>query len=339
MKRIVLALALLAGLAPTLEAQQVFRFDTAPRRAWLGFAFERAEERRPGETTLTLRVNSVVAASPAERAGLRSGDAILRINGLNATEQLLSTLGTSMEPGDTVTFRVRRDGGERDLRIVAGEPPASSRPRVEWRDLMVDSAQRLMRLYMDSAAAGGAAFQFRRGPGGDSIVIRQFRHADSLFTQLHGLRDSTFAGPDGSRLRIFRRGLVGGDTIVIAGDSAQFFRRFEFPFGGDDAPGANLFVRSVSIGTRAVAGAEMHALNPELARYFDTTAGVLVLDVPENTPARRAGLQAGDVITAVAGASVRSVPELRRAVERASGGEVRVDYIRSGQQRTLQLKK
>lgn len=335
MKRFVLALALLSALAPAAEAQQVFRFDSAPRRAWLGFSFERSEERRPGEVTLTLKVTSVVAESPAERAGLRNGDAILRINGLNATEQLLNTLGTSMEPGDTVTFRVRRDDRERDVRIIAAEPRPGSRMQVQWRDLMVDSAQRLMRLYIDSAVAGS---HLRRLPT-DSVMIQQYIIADSMFRTMRGWRDSTFVWPDSSRVRIFRRGLPGVDTLAISMDSAHFFPPGVFSFGLEEGPGANLFVRSVSIGNRAIGGAELHALNPELARYFDGTTGVLVLDVPENTPARRAGLQAGDVITGVAGTAVRSVPELRRAIDRASGSEVRVDYVRSGEKRTLQLKK
>ena len=334
MKRIVLALALLAGLAPHLAAQQVLRFDTAPRRAWLGFAFERTEERRPGEITLTLRVTSVVAGSPAERAGLRNDDAILRINGLNATEQLLGTLGTALEPGDTVTLRVRRDGGERDVAIIAAAPPADRRMPEQWRELMVDSAQRLMRIYIDSAVAGA-----RPWLRDDSVVIRRFERGDSMVVHLRGLRDSAFVWRDSARVRMFRRGLPGGDSLVIEGDSARFFPRLPFAFGVDDAPGANLIVRNLSVGTRAVAGAELHALNPELAGYFDTDAGVLVLDVPEDTPAREAGLRAGDVITAVAGTSVRTVPQLRRAIDRASGGEVRVEYVRSGQKRTLQLKK
>ena len=149
-RSLVLALALLAGLAPRADAQ-VFSFEPA-RRGWLGFWYERTETRSPGESRLTLTVTSVEKESPAEKAGLRKDDAILRINGLNATQELLGTLGTSMEPGDTVTFQVRRDGRVQSVTLVAAKPPRSFEQRIVVSPRVdMDSVRGLARIFIDSA--------------------------------------------------------------------------------------------------------------------------------------------------------------------------------------------
>lgn len=70
--------------------------------------------------------------------------------------------------------------------------------------------------------------------------------------------------------------------------------------------------------TRARAiGLEFAALGSQLAEYFGVTRGVLITSVVADSPAHRAGLRAGDVLTAIGGRSVTSpgeaVAELRRA--------------------------
>lgn len=59
-------------------------------------------------------------------------------------------------------------------------------------------------------------------------------------------------------------------------------------------------------------GVSVQELNPELAEYFGVKEGVLVTSVAGDSAASRAGLKAGDVITAVDGASVDDPAELRQ---------------------------
>jgi PDZ domain-containing protein len=71
-----------------------------------------------------------------------------------------------------------------------------------------------------------------------------------------------------------------------------------------------------------------------------TTRGVRIDDtaVPGGSPARSAGLQSGDVITAVEGTPVTTLAQLRRLLATRKAGEVvDIAYLRSGKPRTAKV--
>ncbi len=68
------------------------------------------------------------------------------------------------------------------------------------------------------------------------------------------------------------------------------------------------------ITSNGVFGASASSVNNELAKVLNLRAGVLVTDVPEDSPAFRVGLRIGDVITAVGDQPVISLSELRRVL-------------------------
>ncbi|HWE44181.1 MAG TPA: PDZ domain-containing protein [Gemmatimonadaceae bacterium] len=80
--------------------------------------------------------------------------------------------------------------------------------------------------------------------------------------------------------------------------------------------------------TTALAGAELARVTPDLGESFGVKNGVLVLSVGLNTPASRAGLRGGDVITRVDGRSVETPLQFQRALQRANGDEVRLRVVR-----------
>jgi serine protease Do len=82
-------------------------------------------------------------------------------------------------------------------------------------------------------------------------------------------------------------------------------------------------------GFRANIGVRVQELTPDLAAYFGAKGGVLVASVNTDSPASRAGLRAGDVITAINGAAVESAAELQRAIGSADGAqELTVTIVR-----------
>jgi S1-C subfamily serine protease len=52
-------------------------------------------------------------------------------------------------------------------------------------------------------------------------------------------------------------------------------------------------------------------MNPELATYFGTDRGVLVIQVLSGTPASEAGLMPGDVVTGVGGSDIEDLRSFR----------------------------
>src|SRR5262249_30736742 len=73
-----------------------------------------------------LRVNGVYPDSPAERAGLRAGDVLLRLNGrpLRAVRNELTDLVGALEPGTGITLDLLRDGTAQQLRVVLEATPS-----------------------------------------------------------------------------------------------------------------------------------------------------------------------------------------------------------------------
>lgn len=80
-------------------------------------------------------------------------------------------------------------------------------------------------------------------------------------------------------------------------------------------------------------------LSDQLAAYFGTKDGVLVTSVTEGSPAAKAGLKAGDVITSLNGSAVASSSELRRRLQRmGSSDDFTIDVVRDKKTVTLKGK-
>ncbi len=84
-------------------------------------------------------------------------------------------------------------------------------------------------------------------------------------------------------------------------------------------------------------GITVDDLSPQLAEYFGTKDGVLVKSVNEDSSASKAGVKAGDVITAINGEGVTRSADLRRHSMRLEGGdEFTLDLVRD--KKTMSLK-
>jgi len=66
-----------------------------------------------------VRVSGVVPGSPAEAAGFREGDILIRLAGTDvASLKAYSELLRTLEPGATVDAVVIRDGAETSLKVT-----------------------------------------------------------------------------------------------------------------------------------------------------------------------------------------------------------------------------
>jgi len=93
------------------------------------------------------------------------------------------------------------------------------------------------------------------------------------------------------------------------------------------------------LNSRGRLGVTVSELTPQLANYFGAKDGVLVATVTDDSPAARAGLRAGDVITTINGERVRSHEDLVRALgDVKDGGEVTIGIVRDKRESTLTAK-
>jgi serine protease Do len=86
-------------------------------------------------------------------------------------------------------------------------------------------------------------------------------------------------------------------------------------------------------------GITVDELSPQLAEYFGASQGVLVTSVADNSAAAKAGLKAGDVVTALDGTAVSSPADLRRRSQRLEdGAEFTLGVVRDRKSLTLKGK-
>lgn len=84
-------------------------------------------------------------------------------------------------------------------------------------------------------------------------------------------------------------------------------------------------------------GVQAHELNADLAAYFNVKqdGGALVLEVMDDTPAEKAGLKAGDVITKIDDETIEDPEDLVRALsDYEEDDEITITYVRHGKSAT-----
>ena len=106
-----------------MDIQRRLREDGVIHRGWLGIAFSPLSAAAADAYGLPEKsgvvINEVIPGSPAEKAGLRSGDVVLRLNGDDIDAESLPRIIGDFEPGTEVSLSVRRDGETIDIGNIA----------------------------------------------------------------------------------------------------------------------------------------------------------------------------------------------------------------------------
>jgi len=93
-----------------------------------------------------------------------------------------------------------------------------------------------------------------------------------------------------------------------------------------------------SFGANRRIGVSTQTLTKQLADYFGVNdGGLLITSVNENSPAAKAGVKAGDVITAVDGEKVDSSGDIVRAINKKQDGDITLTVVRDHASRTVTL--
>jgi serine protease Do len=136
---------------------------------------------------------------------------------------------------------------------------------------------------------------------------------------------------------------AGSYGLVTPPEPGEF--QFEFPPRAPRAPrgwegegGPEVFSFGLG-GTNRRVGVMTTPLTKQLADFMGVSGGkgLLVTSVSENSPASRAGLRAGDVITEVNGAAVEDTGDFIRELNRKDEGEVTLTVVRDKSQRSIKV--
>jgi len=299
---------------------------------WLGVTTQSTDDDLRRGLDLTrdgLLVNRVFDDSPADRAGLRKGDVILRFDGRTVTApEDLRDLVRDAGSGRSVSVEVWRDGSRRTLSVRLGELPEDERDSFE---VPVPSTPRAPRA--PRAPEPPRANDRSRAPELDRL------HADDDRS-----RDDDRSG---DRDRRHRRIIINGRDVPEA-EIEKHLQELDLEglkaLKGLDAlkdmkvwtdDDGHAF--SLAGPSRGRLGVRIEELSGDLGQALGVTggSGVLVLEVYEDTPAQKAGLKAGDVILEVDGHPVKDPDDLVSELGRQTG---RVDIVvtRKGARRTVQ---
>jgi membrane-associated protease RseP (regulator of RpoE activity) len=202
-------------------------------------------------------ITEVIKNSPAEKAGLKKGDVILRFD-----------------------------------------------------DETVSSVRKLNRLVSEGAPDHTVKLGISRGGSDQEVTVTLAKRDDLSTTIWQGM-------PRGDVFRAMPRG--------------------EFP--KLDPFGENQEALVFALGSNRRIGVSTQSLTKQLADYFGVTdgKGVLVTSVSEDSPAARAGIKAGDVITAIDGEKIEGSGDLSRAINKQQDGDVTLTIIRDKSPRTIKV--
>jgi serine protease Do len=240
-------------------------------------------------------VVEVTKDSAAERAGVKANDVIVQFDG----ENVRSTQQLTRLVRETAPGRTVKMAVVRDgKRMELDVTPAVPPAAVDVlinRDDIRRDVEREMQALRDQ--------------------LREFRYERRVPAP-----GPPSAPPPPGNLERYRQGALPPGT-------EETLRRFseEFPRSLD---------RLLSPGSGRL-GVSVQALTPDLAAYFGVSAGVLVSSVDPERPAAKAGLKAGDVITAIDGKAVKSPGEL---VEQLAGRQSEVTISVTRDKKVVTLK-
>jgi serine protease Do len=276
---LLLALILTAGVAlaqqpappppsPPDDSDQSFSFFISGD-GFLGVYAENISRENMGRyhvsTVRGVGITRVVKDSPAEKAGLRKDDVILRLDGENVSSvRKLNRLVSEMAPDQSVRVSFSRAGAEQEVTATVGKRSNQS-------------------FASDMFPEGSTVWKWE---GADPKTFK-------------------WEGP-----------------LLNRGDLFDNNGGFSFSLSNS---------RRIGVSTMQ--------LTKQLADYFGIAGGkgVLVTAVTEDGPAAKAGVKAGDVITAVDGEAVDSSGDISRVINSKKEGDVTLTIVRNKSQQTIRV--
>jgi hypothetical protein len=265
-------------------------------------------------------VESVEPGSPADRAGVRKGDEIVRIGGQTLVGHEIE-FTRLLRPDSRLPVRISRDGDTRDVVLLIKERPRSLDNGCPFLDARV-------------AVAFGEPLAPTLLPPGTRGIIRVVPRPPNAATAPTAVAERRPG-------RAPRAGAVVQGTPAAAPEPPEpSVSTFTVVTpGAPPAPAEpSVFVVGPGSSHMIIAGATIVRPNADLRETFGVKSGMLVLDVARGTPAYLSGLKGGDIILSAGRFTATSPVVIQRAMQTADDREVQLRIIRKQKPQTLTLR-
>jgi serine protease Do len=170
---------------------------------------------------------------------------------------------------------------------------------------------------------------------GDAVIQYNGQRVEGL-EQFSRMVRETPAGRD-VKLDIWRNGAPQSVTVKVATRRGGSVVGDGFNFTLPEIPVMPDIPRSLMTWRTALLGVEAESLDGQLAQFFGVKEGVLVRSIVAGSAAEKAGIKAGDVITKVDDANVRTPSDLSSRVRGLRGKSVDVVVMRDRKEMTLNV--
>lgn len=307
-----------------------------------------------------LEIQSLEDDSPFAAAGLQAGDVITQINGVDVTANMGRDLMLALQGGEPLSLTVLRGGEETTIEVDISGLLGELVPDVELPDINAQPGQGF-----GFGAMLGGLLGLDAAMTGEGLVINEIA-ADSPLADSGLLAGDVVTAVNGISLTDFEPGAMmdllgdltpGGTlTLDVLRDGAETTveitlpETFQFQLtpGGLDfgfqhgqgrgfGPGMGGMMNSAP---PTQLGVRFSVISAALAakRGLPVQEGALIEQVYDDTPAAEAGLEAGDIITAVDGDPIDQRRTLRERLLSYDEGEVvTLTVLRGGEEQSIDV--
>lgn len=273
--------------------------------AYLGVCLEEIVPGKSGKPQPEVSEGALITCvkddSPAQHAGLKEGDVIVRWNDLPVySARQLTRLVRETPPGRTVKIQVVRKGRRLTVPVTLAEAPEWSmmfregtleqKEAIEKLKENLKALEERLKQESEEMKAQEKAFNEEKI---DELVKELQEEQEKLRELITTLKERLRQNL--GQIRVYR------------------------------------FVRPYYLGVRTL------ELTPQLAEYFGVEHGVLITEVMDDSPADRAGLKAGDVITHINGKAVEDPADLMTELMKTEGKVVKLKIVRNHKAREVEV--
>ncbi len=245
-----------------------------------------------------------------------------------------------VEGADEVLVRLADSKGEFKARVVGADRQTDvALLKVETKGLPVAPLGDSSKLKPGEwVAAIGSPFGFSNTITAGIVSATERSLPDDVYVPFIQTDVAVNPGNSGGPLLNLRGEVVGINSQIYSRTGGYMGLSFAIPIGM--AMNIADQLRTNGRVTRGRLGVGIQDVSKELAQSFnlDEARGALVTNVENTSPAQRAGITVGDIITRFDGKGVGSAKDLPRMVAQARpGSEVDLEIWRAGESRTVKL--